>query len=106
MHLLTYMDWRCPQMEYQVNNGSLNQYLQPSESPVDNSNTKFVNPVDWDILHGRDTVRAMHIQSLSFSNLTGGTAILGGVANGNGLLTVNNAGGTQVVRLDNTGIVI
>ena len=51
-------------------------------------------------------IGSAQIGQISFSQLAGGTATLGGVGNGDGLLTVNNAGGTQVVRLDNTGITI
>jgi hypothetical protein len=83
----------------------LNKYMMPVGAPI-TQGSKFINAIDWDILHPRDTVSSMHVKNISFSSLTGGTATLGGVSNGDGLLIVNNAGGTQVVRLDNTGIVI
>ncbi len=83
----------------------LNKYLMPLDSPIA-AGSNFVNAIDWDIYHPRDVVSSIHVRNISFSSLMGGTATLGGVTNGNGLLIVNNAGGTQVVRLDNTGIVI
>jgi len=52
------------------------------------------------------TIGSAQIGTISFTQVSGGTATLGGTANGDGLLTVNNAGGTEVVRLDNTGITI
>src|SRR6476620_8305112 len=83
----------------------LDKHMMPVGAPI-TQGSNFVNAINWDILHPRDTVSSIHVKNISFSSLTGGTATLGGVSNGDGLLIVNNAGGTQVVRLDNTGIVI
>ena len=82
---------------------NLDKWLRPLDgfAPQENATA-----MEWDAQHDRNVVRAMHLQSVSFSVLTGGTASLGGRLNGDGLLIVNNSTGSQVVRLDNTGIVI
>jgi len=40
----------------------------------------------------------------NFNQASGGTIALGGTANGDGVLTVSNEGGTEIVKLDKTGI--
>lgn len=47
-----------------------------------------------------------NIGTLSFNEISGGTANLGGTTNGNGVLSVKNQSGSEVVKLDNTGIVV
>lgn len=44
--------------------------------------------------------------TMSANRINGGTLTLGGVDNGDGVLTVNNAAGSEVVRLNNAGIKI
>lgn len=53
---------------------------------------------------GTAAIGTANIGTLSFNEITGGTATLGGTSNGNGLLRVNNAGGTQIVTINNQGI--
>lgn len=55
---------------------------------------------------GTAAIGTANIGTLSFNQISGGTAVLGGTVNGDGVLEVNNAGGTVVVRLNNTGILI
>lgn len=55
---------------------------------------------------GSAAIGTAEVGTLSFNQISGGTATLGGTLDGNGLLTLLNAGGTEVVRLDNTGITI
>lgn len=49
-------------------------------------------------------VKNRHLGTFTFDKATGGTLILGGAGNGNGLLQVKNATGTDIVQLDNTGL--
>lgn len=89
--------------------------LPKSESPIIKRNipksafefdSQFEDGVISNAKIRNASIDSAKIGTISFSQLSGGTAMLGGVGNGDGLLTVNNAGGTQVVRLDNTGITI
>lgn len=42
---------------------------------------------------------------LSFDSFIGGSGLLGGLSNGNGILIIQNASGNEIVRLDNNGII-
>lgn len=55
---------------------------------------------------GTAVIGTANIGTLSFNEISGGTATLGGTTNGNGLLSVKNAAGSEVVKLDNTGILV
>lgn len=44
-----------------------------------------------------------NIGTLTFNEITGGTARLGGTANGDGVLTISDAGGTKISQSDNLG---
>jgi hypothetical protein len=89
--------------------------LIPENSPMAN-NQKQVTSFNFDCQNeagviSNSKIRNASIDSakigtISFSQLRGGTATLGGALDGDGLLTVNNGGGSEVVRLDNTGITI
>lgn len=46
------------------------------------------------------------IGTITFNKIQGGTAVLGGTANGDGVLVVNNAAGSSVVTLNNEGITV
>lgn len=99
----------------------LNEYLFPKDSPIA-QNQGQVTAYQFDYQNEAvskirvaaigsaniqsGAIGSAQIGTISFNQVSGGTASLGGVGNGDGLLTVNNAGGTEVVRLDNTGIVI
>ena len=47
-----------------------------------------------------------NIKDFNFSQGSGGTLTLGGTVNGDGILNVNNAAGSPVVQLNNTGITV
>ena len=51
-------------------------------------------------------VTSAKINDFSFNQGTGGTLTLGGTNNGNGVLNVNNAAGSNVVTLNNTGLTV
>lgn len=53
-----------------------------------------------------NAISTYNVQTLNFGKLKGGTATLGGTTNGDGLLVINNAGGTEIVRADSTGITV
>ena len=55
---------------------------------------------------GSAAITSANVGTLSFSQITGGTATLGGVADGNGLLTLKDSSDVEIVRLDNNGITI
>jgi hypothetical protein len=44
--------------------------------------------------------------TMQFDRISGGTATLGGAGNGNGVLSIKDASGTERVRGDNTGITV
>lgn len=44
--------------------------------------------------------------TMSFNRASGGTLVLGGTTNGNGLMEVRNAAGGTVITMDNTGITV
>ena len=51
-------------------------------------------------------IGSAHIHDFNFSQGTGGTLTLGGTSNGNGVFSLKNAGGTEIISMDNTGIVV
>lgn len=55
---------------------------------------------------GTAVIGTANIGTLSFNEISGGTATLGGTNNGNGLLSLQAANGTEIVKLDNTGLTI
>lgn len=55
---------------------------------------------------GTAAIGTANIGTLSFNEISGGTAVLGGTLNGDGVLSVRNSGGTEVVRADKDGIVV
>lgn len=84
----------------------LDKFLNPIDSPKAR-NVGRLGPSDYESRFGnRGGIRSTFLGAISFSTLNGGTATLGGVNDGNGLLQVFDSFGTEVVRLDNTGIVI
>jgi hypothetical protein len=48
-------------------------------------------------------IKDANIDTITFNKITGGTCILGGTANGNGLLQIRNSTGTTIVQGDNLG---
>lgn len=58
------------------------------------------------ITSGTIDATQISVKNLSFGTISGGTCNLGGTVNGNGVLSVKNAAGTEVVKLDNTGITV
>lgn len=55
---------------------------------------------------GTAAIGTANIGTLSFNEIAGGTATLGGTTNGSGVLVVNNQSGSQVVKLDSSGIAV
>jgi len=48
-------------------------------------------------------IKDANIDTITFNKITGGTCILGGTANGNGLLQIRNSTGTTIIQGDNLG---
>jgi hypothetical protein len=102
----------------------LNALLQPMDAPI--TSERGTIGYQWDTTTDRGMIRSVQIQNasigsaqigtaaigsanirdFSFNQGQGGTITLGGTANGNGVLNVNDAGGTTKVVLDNTGITV
>jgi len=106
------------------NDLGLNQFLQPTNSPVTNSG--FVNAYQFDSNNERGAITSAFIQdasinnakigtaaigtanigTLTFNEISGGTATFGGTTNGNGLVEVLNEAGGTVVQLNKDGLQI
>lgn len=107
-------------------NYGLNQFLQPNNAPISQNGEGFVSSYDFGTDYDRGAITAYSIANLSvgnaqlatasigtanigtltFNEISGGTATLGGTANGNGLLSVKDSSGTERVRADNTGLTV
>jgi len=113
---------------------NLNGFLQPENSPV--TNAGFVDGYTFNSENERGAVNGYSIRdfaitnakigtaaidnakiatasisdanigTLTFDTISGGTATLGGTANGEGVVSVQDSGGTERVRLDNTGLTV
>lgn len=55
---------------------------------------------------GTAVIGTANIGTLSFNEISGGTANLGGTTNGNGVLSVKNQAGSEVVKLDSSGVTV
>src|SRR4051812_25979768 len=90
-------------MDYTVK--GLDKYMRPLDSPTANQGS-FIGGLDFNTYVDRNAVTAINLRNFSFNAGTGGTIVLGGVNNQNGLLKVRDSGGTTKVTADNTGITI
>jgi hypothetical protein len=85
---------------------NLNSFLIPVGSPIEENQTQVQSGYDWNASNERGAIAAQFIKSLSFSQAQGGTAVLGGNGNGNGVVIVKNASGGTVAQLDYSGLTI
>lgn len=81
----------------------LNQFLMPENSPIA-INQGAQDFYSFDYNNERGVISDAKIKTLSFDVISGGTATLGGRNNGNGLLSVSNSSGSEIVNISNTGI--
>ena len=101
----------------------LNSQLQAEDSLAVRPRT-FETAYDFGVNTQRDSITSIHLQdasinnaklgtavigtaqigTLSFNEISGGTAILGGTNSGNGVLRVNNQGGTAMFTANGTMI--
>lgn len=72
------------------------------QSPLDRPRTQ--QGIDFDYETDRNAVGRTKIKNFNFSSGYGGTIVLGGTANGNGLMLVKDASGATIVTVDNAGI--
>lgn len=80
-----------------------------TESKIGSGVIRTVNIQDAAITNakiGTAVIGTANIGTLSFNEISGGTAILGGTSNGNGVLSLRNQSGSEVVKLDNTGMTV
>lgn len=85
----------------------LNSLLQAKDSLAAGTRV-FTDSVTFDTATDLPTnyIGSANIRNFSFSQGQGGTLTLGGTANGDGVMVVNNAAGTAVVTLNNSGITV
>lgn len=55
---------------------------------------------------GTAVIGTANIGTLSFNQITGGTAILGGTNNGSGVFNLRSSTGSQIIKMDSTGLVV
>lgn len=99
----------------------LNPFLQPIDAPI--SSRFMTDAYKFGYTNERGAVTGMFIQdasinnakigtaaigtanigTLTFNEIAGGTAVLGGTANGNGLLQIKDASGSVIIQGDNLG---
>ena len=102
----------------------LSPFLQPIGSPITSDDS--INAQDFDSSNERGAVTGIFIQdlavgnakigtaaigtanigTLTFNEISGGTATLGGTANGDGVLSINDAAGSETVRGDKDGLTV
>lgn len=82
----------------------LNGFLQPLNAPVTRA-TEFQNSMDFDSSTDRNTVTFAKIKNFNFNSGFGGTLTLGGTANGNGELYINNASGSLMIWGSRLGLI-
>lgn len=73
---------------------------------ISSGTSGFTDAYSWDALTDVSLVGERKVSSLSFNKIQGGTCILGGTANGNGIFTLNNASGSAIVQMNNAGLVV
>ncbi len=84
---------------------NLNEFLVPQSSPMAR-NQGGMTPYDFDTRYERGAVSNAKIDTIQFNKLYGGTAVLGGTANGNGYMEVKDASGGTIVQVNNNGITV
>ena len=82
----------------------LNAFLQPVGSPITVST--LTDGYEFDSNNERGAITASHIKNFSFNSGQGGTLNLGGTGNVSGLLSVNDASGSEIVRADKDGLTV
>lgn len=90
-----------------MNTFDLDKFNRPIDSPVTNNiNAPYQGGMDFDSQTDRNIIDNTKLRNFNFNAGTGGTIVLGGVSNGNGVLLVKDSGGTTKVTANNTGIEI
>lgn len=90
----------------------LNQYLFATDS-LANKTQQMQTAYTWNsqtltnVFSGRSiqdaSITNAKVTNINWDKATGGTATLGGTANGDGLLVVKDSAGVEISRVDNTG---
>lgn len=65
-----------------------------------------VTAFDVDSYYDRNSIGIAQIRNFNFNQGTGGTLVLGGTTNGNGVFNLRNATGTNIVVMNNTGLTV
>ena len=74
---------------------------------IDNAAVGTAEIIDASITNAKmatASIGTANIGTLSFNEISGGTANLGGTNDGNGLLSLKNSAGVEIVKLSNIGI--
>lgn len=69
-------------------------------------NKDFKTAFELDSQFDRNAIGKSKIRNFSFSQGNGGTLVLGGLSNGNGLMIVKNSSGGTIVTINNSGIFV
>lgn len=86
-------------------NANLDPYMNSLDGPISNP-PPMQSAFTYNTISERDAVGNYNLGNFNFNKGSGGTVVLGGTTNGNGVLSVQNASGSEVVRADNTGLTV
>lgn len=82
---------------------NLDKYLRAQQS-LAAQGSDFIDGPTFDIDNDRNIITNTKFKNISFSKAQGGTAILGGEDDGDGVLQIKNAAGSVIVQGDSEGI--
>lgn len=92
---------------YSQNKGQTSGYAFDYENEAGIiSSSKIRNAAIGNAQIGTAAIGTANIGTITFGQIDGGTANFGGPANGDGVVHVNDAGGTTRITLDNSGILV
>lgn len=82
---------------------NLDKYLRAQQS-LAAQGTDFIDGPTFDIDNDRNIVTNSKFKNISFSKAQGGTAVLGGSGDGDGVLQIKDSSGNVIVQGDNNGM--
>lgn len=80
----------------------LDEFGMPKNSPI-TAGTVSESAYEYRSTNERNSVGDYNLQNFNFGKGQGGTLVLGGTANGNGVLQIKNSVGTVIIQGDNAG---
>lgn len=85
---------------------SQNDIFGKNKDSLANQDTGFVTGAEFGANTEGGAISTYNVQNLNFSKMQGGTATLGGTANGSGYLSIKDSSGSEIVKGDSTGLTI